>query len=80
MIEQQNERYEDIIYKLKMINNKLINYNNNIKSLQSIIEKNILINDECFKIKDINTINNMLRNVSYSISNNIIPSLNRKIK
>lgn len=77
--EEKKIVYRNVVYRLRIITNKIDNLNSNMSSTKNTIKQNITINDQGFKEKDINDIINSLNNISYSIKNNIIPSLNRKI-
>lgn len=76
--EDRRQMYKDIVYRLRVINNKIVDLNSSVVSMKDIINKNILVNDNCYKIDTIKNINNTLNSTYYNIYNNIIPSLNRK--
>ena len=57
----------------------IVELNSSVVSMKDTINKNIVVNDECYKINIIKNINNTLNSTYSTIYNNIIPSLNRKI-
>ena len=72
-------KYKNIVYRLNIINNKITDLNFSISSLRRKMDKYIMIDDEIVKEDLLKKINRNLNNTSYSIKNNIIPSLNNKI-
>lgn len=77
--EEKKARYKNIVYRLKIINNKINDLNSSISGLKYTIKRSITINDTTFKEDTIDNINSNLKDTSESIKDNIIPSINRKI-
>lgn len=77
--EEKREKYKNIAYRLKVINNKVKDLDSSILGLKNTIKKNIVINDDGLNEDSLNEINEMLDSVSYNIKRVIIPSLNNKI-
>ena len=79
MIGYDKQGYEDIVYRLNIICDKINNLNNNIDDMINALKNNVMINDKYYKSDVLNDINNNLNGVVNSIKENIIPSLNKKI-
>lgn len=77
--EEKRIKYKNIVYRLKIINNKIENLDNDIFLLKEIIKKSITINDVGLKEDNLKEINKNLDSISSNIKGDIIPSLNNKI-
>ena len=77
--EEKRIKYKNIVYRLKVINNKIENLDNDILSLKGTVKKSIAINDEGLKEDDLKEINKILDSIASNIKGDIIPSLNNKI-
>ena len=77
--EEKRIKYKNIVYRLRIINNKIENLDNSIYSLKETVKKSITINDEGLKEDNLKEINEILDSISSNIKGDIIPSLNNKI-
>lgn len=77
--EEKRIRYKNIVYRLRIINNKIEDLDNSISSLKEAVKKSITIDDEGLKEDNLKDINKNLDSASSNIRGNIIPSLNDKI-
>lgn len=77
--EEKRIKYKNIVYRLRVINNKIEDLDNIIYSLKETIKKSITINDEGLKEETLKEINETLGTVSSNIKEDIIPSINNKI-
>lgn len=77
--EEKKVRYTNIVYRMYVINNKIVSLNNNINNLKSKILSNVAVNDKAISDDILNNINATLDSASSSISGYIVPSLNNKI-
>ena len=77
--EEKRIRYKNIVYRLRIINNKIEDLDNSISSLKEAVKKSITIDDEGLKEDNLKDINKSFDSASSNIRGNIIPSLNNKI-
>lgn len=77
--EEKKEKYRQMVYRLRIINNGIYGLNDSISTMQKTMSKSLSINDKEYGQSDINDIKKGLNSVSYTINNYIIISLTRKI-
>ena len=77
--EEKRVRYQNIVYRLSVINSRIENLNNSISVLKKNIKKNITIDGEGLKEDTVKEINTTLESASVEIKGNIIPSLKNKM-
>lgn len=77
--EEEKERLKKVVYRLKVINEKIDNLQNSILSTKSTLNQSILINNQAPQSKTMSDINGELGEIRNSINSVIIPSLNNKI-
>lgn len=77
--EEKRIKYKNIVYRLRIINNKIENLDNSIYSLRETVKKSITIDDEGLKEDNLKEINEILDDIESNIKGDIIPSLNNKI-
>ena len=66
---------EDLIYKMNKVKNNLYSVNSKLTLLKENLQKSITINDNTFKLSEINTIDSKVDNQIYVLNNTIIPNL-----
>lgn len=77
--EEEKERLKKVVYRLKVINEKIDNLQTSILSTKSTLNQSILINNQAPQSKTMSDINGELGEIKNSINSVIIPSLNNKI-
>ncbi len=77
--EDQKLKYKQIIDNLTSINQKIDTLSSNIKFLNLTIQNSLMINNHGIEEKEITNIEETLKDISTTINDNIIPSLQAKI-
>ncbi len=77
--EEKKRRFTNIVYRLRSINRKIDDLNNEILRMEDLTKKSIVVDNNFFNYEKINSLKNELKGVSGSIRESTIPSINNKI-
>ena len=77
--EEKKVKYKNIVYRLRVINNKIEELDNSISILKGTTKKSISIDNKGLKEEEMENMNILLKSVSSNIKGTIIPSLKNKI-
>lgn len=75
----QKVKYQEIIDRLTVINQKIQDLDKNIIVLENLMNKSIVINNSTFKKETIMEIKKNIKYCNLSIVNNLIPIINKRI-
>jgi hypothetical protein len=76
---EKQRRYRNVISRLRVVNSRVQNLNNALTNLESLLGRSISINDQAYKGEQVATLKRTCSDVSATISNSIIPSLESNI-
>lgn len=77
--EEKKKRYQNIVYRLRIINSKIDDLNSSISSLENTTKRSLLINDEPYNSEKMSSAKMNLNSIFGTINGSIIPSLINKI-
>ncbi|MEE3342500.1 MAG: hypothetical protein VZS44_00205 [Bacilli bacterium] len=79
MDEDKKKKLKNVVYRLKVICNKIEDLEKSVSKVNGTIKKNITVDGKGLKEGTLNNINKELKDRRSTIRNSIIPSLNNKI-
>ena len=79
MTDEEKTRYKNIVYRLRVINNKVESLESSIANLKTTLKKSVSINDKGLKEEILDDANDKLNSVTSNIKGYIIPQINNKI-